>query len=239
MKKVLLFLPIFTFYFSFAQSSDVFIEVIAEDTVRLEADEIIFTINFPREDDFYGTSVDSIATNDHTNKLPLVKKVDKKDSYSELLLLIKQFHIDTLPAANLLITTEYNYGRFAHRSIQLKFYSKTTLERFLSKANQIKNIIGYISSSTSKKEKEGGERLLEKLLSIAKKDADNIAKLSGKSIGKLLQVKQMEELPGGWTVYPPLSALGQSGEMLDTVSSDIINGIIVLRKKLTVRYEWN
>ena len=236
MKRYFFFLLIFSFHLSLAQSDNFFVEVI----VRLEADEMIFTINFPKED-LYETSEDAVAVIDSsTNKLvPKIKKANEKDSYSELLLLLKQLHIDTLQADKFLLTPEYNYGRFIRHSIQLKFYSKTALKQFLFKANHIKNVVGYISSSTSNKEKEGEGRLIEKMLTLAKKDAGNIAKLSGKTIGRLLQVKQMEDLPGGWTSYPPLSALGQSGEMLDSAYPDIINGIIILRKKLIVRYEWN
>jgi hypothetical protein len=237
MKKTLLFCLIFNTNFLFAQTNDPFVEVIAEDTIHLEADEITFTINFLNEE--YGTTVDSVETTDPDTKRTPMENNEKNDSYRQLSALLKQLHIDTLKSEDLLIKPEERYNRFIRNSLRLRFYSKADLALFLSKAKEIKNIVGFISDATSKKEKEGEQRLYKKILAKAKEDANNIASFSNKNVGKLLQVKQLEELPGGWTSYPPLSALGQAGEMLETVYPDMINGIIVLRKRISVRYEWH
>lgn len=215
---------------AFCQQENEFIEVLVQDTVKFDADEIIFTL-YIKKDAYDVPPISKTNNNKNKNR--------QTDSAYELIKgLITDQKIDTLPPNDYAITDD-SYGGMINRMIVLRFRNATQLSRFIKSVGTQNNLSGDVVSKASVRSDSYREVLTKKLLDKAFSDAKNMAEQSKKTLGKLIQVKEESIETGSewasWTSYPPLSALSRAIAGT-TFSPD--RAQVIIARKLRVRYSW-
>jgi hypothetical protein len=207
-----------------SQTSGGYIQVIAEDTLQLEPEEIIFNI-YVRDytEDYLRSQPKSAVSKNLGAGTGTLKKLSE---------VIKKMNIDTLPINTYFVQNDdYNSPKAAY---SLRFTSKDKLKLFISQVSDIKGLAAYIAQLKSSQEEQAKNTLTKKLLEKAQHDAKYIAQQSNRALGELLSVEEesIEKSSGGWTMYPPLSAIAESYFSRSEAEK------IIISRKLLVRFLW-
>jgi hypothetical protein len=215
---------------AFCQQENEFVEVLVQDTVKFDADEIIFNLYIRKN--IYAETVVGKAS-DYKNRIRETTQV-----YEMIKGIIQTQKIDTLPPIDYAISEDI-YGGMISRMMVLRFKSATQLSHFIKSVSSRNILSGDVVSKKSTRADTYKEVLIKKLLDKAFSDAKNIAEQNRKTLGKIIQVKE-ENIEtgadsGGWTSYPPLSALS-SNIAVTAFSPDRVQ--VTIERKLRVRYSW-
>lgn len=213
-----------------SQTSNTYIQVVAEDTIEVAPEEIIYNV--------YIASYSEYTDITKSSKSPSGKSAPVNNDVAKLSAMIKRMDIDTIPVNNYIIQSEIYRSPIKSSpkaAYSLRFTSKEKLRSFISEASQIEGLAGYIALLKSSKEQEAKNILTERLLAKAKTEAAYIARQSNRTLGELISVQEesIEKSSGGWTMYPPLSAIAES-----YFSDALIRDKIIVSRRLVVRFLW-
>lgn len=212
--------------FAHSQNNFEYVEVIVEDSLQIEAEEFFYTI---QEVNYAYSEAVGFKTNKSThNKITPLNQIRK---------IINELSIDTIGDEGFGFTTVYNHEERAE-VIHLKFTSQEKLVEFQRRAKEIKNLSGILTHTQSSKSELARKKLIQKLISKAKEEANYIAEQSKKTLGKIMIIKdadsQVESAEGEWASYPPLSVI--PGWV--TSISQQTQGKVILIKKMLIRFAW-
>ena len=235
MRKVFLIITLFFISkTSFEQVNEKYVEVTIEDTLKIDAEIIDYTV-FIQPVNTY-SYVDSTSASTTTIDTALIDAKNSNESESfkkrtnEVLTLIKRFKIDTFEydfSRSKLINDYFGMGR----TITMRFKSNEQFNKVIKELRKIDGIQGQILFLHNSKLNQYYPILIHKMLEQAKFNALSIASQCNKKLGDVISLKEENISGGGWTSYPPLSAVG---EFVNQNLSDQI----LLHRKITVRYSW-
>lgn len=215
---------------AFCQLENEFVEVLVQDTIKFDADEIVFTL-YIRKNIYDAPFTGKV--NEDKNRIR-----QTNHAYEVIKGIIQEQKIDTFPPNDYAIPEDI-YGGMISRMIVLRFKNAIQLSRFIKSVSSQSNLSGDVVSKKTDHADSYKEMLTKKLLDKAFSDAKNIAEQSRRTLGKIIQVKEENietgQEPGGWTSYPPLSALSQT-IAATTFSPDRVQ--VIIARKLRVRYSW-
>jgi hypothetical protein len=228
MKRLLLLLTIAITLFQYVtaqNTTDEYIEIIVEDTLLVIPQNITYLIQIKKELKYERYPDTSLS---YEGQSPF-DTTEASKSNLQILSLIKKMKIDTSYAFLPTNYVERNDQNTVFKKYKLHFNTYVTFLTFLQETASITNAECFILSMSHSKIRSFEEKLLSKLLT----DGVNKAKFIGSSVrrpvGKILQIKEIqEEIEGKWTAYPPLSFL----------VSNLQEDKIILHKKLIIRFAW-
>lgn len=227
LKAFLLLFALLTAPLLFAQKND-FVEVTVQDTLQLDAEEIIYTVN-SAEADLGATTMDSTTV--ESTKISRPSPVPNADPLYEVRQIIQAMHLDTLSDVSYTVSNNAYYR--ARNPVRIRFRSTVQLKEFTARVRKLEGIAGAITGLTSSKEKTYGNILAQLLFNQAKAKAEALAQIAGKKLGSVFSIKE-EAAQGGWTMYPPLSAI--PGWRTGTAAYN--SGKITLHRQLVVQFNW-
>jgi hypothetical protein len=208
---------------AFAQEQ--YVEVMVSDTVEVEPEVFFYSIVL--QDLSSGSDSTTFGISD---KPPTAPALPADDRLQQLQKLIRLFKIDTV-AQNNLDLMDHNYYSVQVKYL-LRFTSREKMNAFVTAIGKIEGINGGIKKLINTHQEIYYDRLYKKLLVQARGNATQLAQESGKTLGPVIQVKEVpSDVEGGWTMYPPLSSL------VDRPYPETISKIL-LAKTLVIRFNW-
>jgi len=232
MGKYLLFIVlIFCSKTSFEQVHEEYVEVIVEDSIKIDAEVIGYTLVLNAYNDVSAIDSTTITPNEKlvTTNWQINKQSENRNK--EIRDLIHKLNIDTVENVSFSNTLYGNNNDI----INLRFKSKTLLKQFLKEIQKFELVRGDVTLLSNSKTEKYYPLLFKKLVAHAKLNAASLAIECKKQLGSIQQVKEENVYSAGWTAYPPLGALRENvGENFET-NTDYQ---IVLRKKFIIRYSW-
>ena len=204
-----------------AQSS--FVEVTVDDTLQLEPEEVIYIVSQVN----YFTA-DSIAV----STMDPAPVVEQPDGLKEVRKVIAAMRLDTLPPPHNYTISNSPYdarGNF----IRVRFTSLAKLRDFVSRLQKMGGITGVVADHSSSKEDQAERLLSQRLFEKAKAKGAVLAQITGKKLGSLLSVKEVN-VQGGWTMYPPLSSIPGWHTTIEGQQTEYI----VLFKAMVFQFQW-
>ncbi len=194
-----------------AQSTSIdqkYIEVTISDSAEINPDMIEYKLKLMSEaniDDYAEVAVedDDYTTPPVNNNYADVLKKKQEESALKLKMLEKRFS-DFLSKEKVSFTREddnayynlYAYGDYNYqappKSFVLKFTSFVQMNKFLEKIPEDIKYSGNVSNIASSKQREEEAKLLERALISSRKQALNIATLSGVKLGQVVQFSDNE-----------------------------------------------
>lgn len=224
MLKALFVLSAFLSFFGASAQTKPFVEVVAEDTIQLNADEIIYLVGHvdwaTTSDSAFADTMAVVAVPDR----PIVNRLQ------EVRQIIRAMQLDTLKEISYSVSP---YEGFQESTISIRFLSIDKLKEFTNRIQKLENIKGVITSTKSSEEAAAEKILFQRLFSQAKLKAETLAQIAGKKLGAAHSVKEKEQHTG-WTMYPPLSALNDRHAEISTEQ----NGKMTLYRGLIVQFNW-
>ncbi|HUC79711.1 MAG TPA: hypothetical protein VMR70_02300 [Flavisolibacter sp.] len=224
MLKIVFVLAAFcTTFFASAQTKP-FVEVVVEDTIQIDADEIIYHVGHV---DWTSVITVDTAAFDTMAVVPDVPVVNRLQDVRQL---IKTMQLDTLKEVRYTVS---HYEGLQEPGISIRFLSIDKLKEFADRIRQLENTKGTIIATKSSKEKATEKILFQRLYNQAKKKAETLAQIAGKKLGDVIVVKEKEQ-QGGWTMYPALSTIPGWHAEVGTGQ----NGKVILYRGLIVQFDW-
>jgi hypothetical protein len=231
MKRIFItIIAMVNFAIAFSQQENEFVEVIVKDTIKINPDEIIYSLIL--EDNSPEVYVSNIVITDKASK-KTGKTFDSEKTREKIRKLITDEKVDTLNISDYTVKNEFYTNRIKTQFL-LRFTNINQLLAFVKEIKPLSNILGYVVSKKSAQTDSYQNMLTKRLLAKAFNDALYIAEQSKKTIGKLIQVsdEKSESTIGGWTSYPPLSRYTDV-----TLPDDDIQ--ITIQRTLRVKYSWH
>jgi hypothetical protein len=201
-----------------------FVEVVVEDTMQIEAEEIIYVVGFVD----WTTTTDAVAAD--TMPTALIPPKPKIDHLQKVRQILQALQLDTLKENEYSVSP---YESYHHSTISVRFRSVDKLKEFTNRIRKLENIRGSITTTSSSRETAAEKILFQRLFNQAKAKAETLAQIAGKKLGTAVSVKE-KDAQGGWTMYPPISALGDR----HTETAVDQNGKIRLYRCLIVQFSW-
>jgi|GEM_PF-4617211 len=227
LKTIFFFTALSVSSLAFAQTKP-FVEVVAEDTMQLNAEEIIYAVSHAH----WFTTIDTVgAAIDFdtvaTVAIPPEPAIDRLKEVRQIIQLMK---LDTLKEFNYAVSSR---EEFQQSAILVQFRSAARLKEFVNRIRAIEDVRGAIVSTKTSQEKAAEKILFQRLFDQAKAKAETLAQIAGKKLGAVASIKEKEK-QGGWTMYPPLSTIPGWHTEVSTEQS----GKITLHRGLIVQFNW-
>lgn len=205
-----------------------FVEVVVEDTMQLDAEEIVYAVSYAHwytTSDTVGAAIDfdTVAT----VAIPPKPTIDRLKEVRQIIQLMK---LDTLRESNYAVLSR---EEFEQSAILVQFRSAARLKEFVNQIKNIADVRGAIVTTKSSQARSAEKILFQRLFDQAKAKAETLAKIAGKKLGAIVSIRE-KEIQGGWTMYPPLSTIpGWHSEVSREQS-----GRITLHSGLIVQFNW-
>lgn len=207
----------------FSQTAEQFVEVIVEDSISVAPDQVIFSLHILPW--YESPAVDSVQSSIEVHERRVASIAKQLED------LIKAQEVERIPIKSWVVYSGYEQMR-GKLFAQIRFKSSEKLQHFITAANNIRGVYGYISSSSSSKKSQYIDELYKRLIKKAKEDATSIARYSDRKLGNIAHVEEQDPNSGGrWTAYPPIGPLGAEDILVPTYN-------VIFYKKLAVRFGW-
>ena len=231
MRKIFLIIVLFFLSkTSFEQVHEEYVEVIVEDSIKIDPEIIEYTVTL---EPYAETSIVDSASSNSITETSISKNLqlnsESEDRNRELRNLIKQLKIDTLEVPVNTLSNLYSKDK---SQITLRFKSIIVFNKFIKELIKLNISRGEVTSIQSSQKEKFYSVLSKKLIQLANINARILADQCNKKLGQIIQVKEEKIFEGGWTAYPPLGGLG------DYVKMNLDNQILI-QKRFIVRYSWH
>src|SRR5664279_1949736 len=129
---------VFAYAVCFCQQNNEFVEVVAQDTIRLDANEIIFSLVI-RRDAESSTIIDSTVSGSNRIIRSAYEVITKPETEQEIKKIIAKQKIDTLASGEYELSRD-PYPDMAKRQMLLRFSNARQLAAFIKEAKNVGNV---------------------------------------------------------------------------------------------------